>query len=126
MALGLLGADGQIGDEHVGPGVAERLGDVDRPAGRLLDDLAVVAAEPVEGRPPLHGHPEVADLGEADGVVLPGEDGLGEVGADLGRVDVEGGDRLEIAHVVAAEHHVHEAGDRLVRVGAPGSSRRPG
>ncbi len=33
-------------------------------------------------------------------------------------VDVEGGDELEIAHVVATEHHVHEAGNDLARLRA--------
>ena len=47
----------------------------------------------------------------------PAEDGLAEVEADLGGVDVEGGDELDVADVVAAEHHVHEAGDGLGRVG---------
>ena len=47
----------------------------------------------------------------------PREDGLADVEADLGRVDVEGGDDLDVAHVVAAELHVHEAGDGLGRVG---------
>jgi hypothetical protein len=47
--------------------------------------------------------PSSPTVGEADGVVLPGEDGLAEVEADLGRVDVEGGDELDVAHVVAAE-----------------------
>ena len=116
--LGLLGADRQVADQHVGAATSRSDGDhVDRLGRRLLDGLAVVLAEPVEGRAPLHGDPELADAGEADGVVLPGEDGLAQVGADLGRVDVEGGHELEVADVVATEHHVHQAGDRLGRIG---------
>ena len=38
----------------------------------------------------------------------------GEVLADLVGVDVEGGDELDVADVVAAEVDVHEAGDELV------------
>ena len=95
-ALGLLGADRQVADQHVGPRVLEGGDHVDGLGRRLLDRLAVVLAEPVEGGAPLHGDPELADPGEADGVVLPGEDGLAQVGADLGGVGVEGGDELEI------------------------------
>ncbi len=36
---------------------------------------------------------------------------------DLGGVGVEGGDELEVADVVAAEHHVHEARHGLGRIG---------
>ena len=36
---------------------------------------------------------------------------------DLGRVDVERGDEVDVAHVIATEHDVHEAGDLLRRVG---------
>ena len=42
----------------------------------------------------------------------PAKIGLAEVEADLGGVDVEGGDELDVADVVAAELDVHEAGDR--------------
>ena len=34
---------------------------------------------------------------------MAGEDGLAEVEADLGGIDVEGGDELDVADVVAAE-----------------------
>ena len=47
----------------------------------------------------------------------PGEDRLAEVEADLGRVDVERGDELDVADVVAAELDVHEPGHVLGRVG---------
>ena len=56
-------------------------------------------------------------LGELDRVVLAGPDRLGEVLADLLRVDVERGRELDVADVVAAEVDVHEAGDLLVGVG---------
>src|SRR5207253_1586512 len=82
--------------------------------GRLLDLVAVELAETVEGRRPLHEHTEVADVGELDRVVEAGEDGLAEVEADLGGVDVEGGDELDVAHVVATELDVHEAGHVVV------------
>ena len=50
-------------------------------------------------------------------VVLAGEDRLGEVLPDLVGVDVEGGGELDVAHVVAAQIHVHQAGDLLGGVG---------
>ena len=46
-----------------------------------------------------------------------GEDRLAEVEADLVGVDVERGDELDVADVVAAELDVHEAGHALGRVG---------
>ena len=49
-ALRLLRADGQVAHEHVGAAVPEHVGDVDRVTRRLLDLLAVVVAEAVEGR----------------------------------------------------------------------------
>ena len=47
----------------------------------------------------------------------PGPDRLGEVLADLVRVDVERGGELDVADVVAAEVDVHEARDALGGVG---------
>ena len=52
--VGLLGAHRQVGDEHVGLGVLEDLDDVDRLGVGLLDGLAVVLAEAVEGVAALH------------------------------------------------------------------------
>ena len=85
---------------------------VDRLGRRLLDHLAVVLAEPVEGRAALDGHAQLADLGEPDRVVLAGVDGLAEVGADLGGVDVEGGHELDVARRGSRRAHVHETGHR--------------
>ena len=116
-ALRLLGADGEVAHEHVGVGVAQHLRDVDRLGRRLLDRLAVVLAEAVERRAALHLDLELADVGELDGVVLPGRDRLAEVEPDLGGVDVERGDEVDVADVVAAEHDVHEARHVLVGVG---------
>ena len=58
-------------------------------------------------------------VGELDRVVLAGEDRLGQILADLVGVDVEGGAELDVAHVVAAEVDVHQAGHGLARVGVP-------
>ena len=60
VALRLLGADREVAHEHVGLGVAQHLGDVDRLGRRLLDGLAVVLAEAVERRAALHLHAELA------------------------------------------------------------------
>ena len=62
-------------------------------------------------------HAELGDVGELDRVVDAGEDRLAEVEADLVGVDVEGGDELDVADVVAAELDVHEAGHAFGRVG---------
>jgi hypothetical protein len=119
VALRLLRADGEVGDENLGTSTAQVLGDVDRLGGRLLDHLAVVVAEPVERRPPLDAHAEVTDLRETDRVVLPGVNGLAEIEPDLVCVDVECGDELDVADVVVPEHDVHQAGYQVARVGVP-------
>ena len=92
-------------------------GDVDRRRGRLLGDLSVELAETVERRAPLHLDPEVGELAELDGVVDLGEQRLARVETDLGGVDVEGGDELEVPDVVAAELDVHQAGHQIRRIG---------
>ena len=115
--VGLLGAHREVGDEHVGLGVLEDLDDVDRLGVGLLDGLAVVLAEPVEGGAALHLDAERRHVGDLDGVVLGGVDGLGEVEADLLVVDVERGDELHVLDVVVTEHDVHEPRD-----GAAGSA----
>ena len=61
---------------------------------------------PRETRTPWPRH-----VAELVGVVGGGEDGLGEVLADLVLVDVDGRDEVDVADVVAAEVDVHEAGD---------------
>lgn len=65
----------------------------------------------------LDGHAGVRNLGDLDGVVLAGPDGVREVEADLLRVDVEGGDELDVAHVVVAELDVHQTGHLAGRIG---------
>ena len=123
----LLGADGEVGDDDVRAGVLEHLRDVDGRARRLLDLLREVLAEAVVGHAALDGDAEVRDLaGEVQRVVLPGEDRLGEVLADLLGVDVERRGELDVADVVAAEVHVHEAGNLLGPGRRPCSTGRPG
>jgi hypothetical protein len=91
-------------------GVAQRGDDVDRLGGRLVDGLAVVLAEAVEGVAALHGDASGRHVGDLDGVVLGGVDRLGEVLADLLVVDVERGDELHVADVVVTEGDVHQTG----------------
>ena len=115
---GLLGADRQVGDDDVGAGVLEHLDDVGGGAGRLGDLLLEVAAQAVVGHAAHDLDAELGDVvAELERVVLAGEDRLGEVLAHLVGVDVEGGGELDVAHVVAAEIDVHEAGHLLGRVG---------
>jgi hypothetical protein len=115
--VGLLGAHRKVRDYDVHLGVAQHLDHVDRIGRRLLDDLAVVLTEAVEGRSTLDGHAGRRDVGELDRVVLAGDDRLGQVHADLLGVHVERGDEPHVGDVVVAEGHVHEARDTVVRIG---------
>ena len=105
---------------------AATCGDVDRLGRRLLDDLAVELAEAVERRA-AHARSRRARATSANLIVLLllGEDRLAEVEADLVGVDVERGDELDVADVVAAELDVHEAGHVARRDRRRGSTRRP-
>ena len=85
--------------------------------GALVIFCFQVLAEAVVGHAALDLDADVRHVGELDRVVLARPDRLGEVLADLLRVDVEGGDELDVADVVAAEVDVHQAGDFLGRVG---------
>src|SRR5690606_38167849 len=53
------------------------------------------------------------DLGEPAGVVRLGEDRFGQILADLRRVDVEGGGKLDVPDVISAEADMHQPGDGL-------------
>jgi hypothetical protein len=114
---GVLGADREVGHDHVGLGVLEDLDDVGGLAGRLDDLLLEVLAEPVVGHPTVDRDVEVRHVGELDRVVLAGPDRLGEVLADLVGIDVERGRELDVRDVVAAEVDVHQAGHVLGRIG---------
>jgi hypothetical protein len=60
---------------------------------------------------------EFRNVRELVGVVLAGEDRLGEILPDLLGIDVEGRGKFDVPHVVPAEIHVHEARDLLSGVG---------
>ena len=100
-------------------GVPQHLRDVDRLVVGLGDRLAVEAPQPVERGAALHGHVRRRHVGDLDRVVLAGEDRLGEVAADLLRVDVECGDERDVADVVPAEVDVHQPGNPGRRVRVP-------
>ena len=109
------GTDGQVRDEHLGLGVAQCLGHVYRLGGRLLDDVAVVLVEAVHRRTALDGDTQGGDVSELDRIVHAAVDRLAQVAADLGAVDVERGDEVDLADVVAAQYDVHEAGHVVAR-----------
>ena len=66
---------------------------------------------------PLDGDAGRRDVGDLDGVVFAGQDGVGQVLPHLLAVDVERGNELDVADVVLAELHVHQARDRGLGVG---------
>ncbi len=113
----LLGTDRQVRDHDVDLALLEDADDVGRRAGRLLDDLAEVLAEAVVGHAPLDRDVELRDLLEDERVVRLRVDRFRQVLADLVLVDVEGGDELDVADVIAAEVDVHEAGHEVGRLG---------
>src|SRR5256885_6413078 len=59
--------------------------------------------------PAFDFHAELGHVGELHCVVRRREDRLGEVLAYLVLVDVERRDELDVAYVIAAETHVHQA-----------------
>ena len=65
----------------------------------------------------MYRHTQLADLGEGDGVVLTAEDGLAEIVTDLLTVDVECRGKLDVADVVPAQIHMHQARDEVIAVG---------
>src|SRR6516164_10965666 len=117
VTVGLLRAHRQVGHEHVGPRVPERLRDVHRPLVGLGDDLEVVLTQPVQGRPALHRDPGRGHVTDLDRVVLAGHDGLGNVAPDLLGVHVKRGDEFHVAYVIGPELDVHQARNPAVRVG---------
>ena len=111
---GLLGAHRQVGDENVGLRILQQLDDVSSLARCLLDDLREVLAEAVMRHAALDDDALLRHARKLDRVVLPREDRVGEVLADLLLVDVNRGDKLDVLDVVATKVDVHQAGDDLV------------
>ncbi len=111
---GGLRAHRQIGNQHVGLGLAQPLGHVDGRGFRLFDPVLEVLAQAIQRRAALHLHAGPVGLGEDDGVVGLQQYGFGDVAADLSGVDVEGRGDLDVRDVVAAQVDVHQAGRRFV------------
>ena len=115
--VGFLRTYGQVGHHHVDLVVLENLHHVDRLVIGELNGVGVVLADAVQCRPAAHDDVGRRHVGDLDGVVLRGEDSLGEVEAHFLGIDVERGDELDVANVVRAEHDMHQAGNRCVGVG---------
>jgi hypothetical protein len=76
------------------------------------------------GSAPDRDDPVARAARRSHGVVGRGDDRLGQVAAHLAGVDVERGGELDVADVVAAQVHVHQAGRRRVgrRLGVVGQA----
>ena len=120
MLDGLLGADRQIAQQHLGARLAQSLGDVGRlEIGRAKGDVVVVVR---------HVRRHAIEVGthldddvrhrqrtlEDPRVVRLGEDRLLQRPADLASIDVESGDELDVARAVAADCLAHDAVQRRV------------
>ena len=112
-----FGADREVADENVRLRLLEDADDVRGLARGLGDLLLEVLAKAVVRHAAMDLNAHVRDVGELDRVVLARPDRLGEILADLLGIDVEGSDELDVADVIAAEVHVHEAGDLLGGIG---------
>ena len=113
-----LGADREVVDDDIDVAVLEDVCATSTvEPGALSMTWERYLPRPSWVMPRSTGDAEVGDIGELHGVVGLGEDGLGEIEADFARVDVEGGDEVEVGDGIAAEDGVHNAGD---------SRRRPG
>ena len=82
--------------------------------GALVVTSARYLADPVVGHAAVDGDARLRHVGEVDRVVRVRPHRVGEVLADLVRGHVERGRELDVADVVAAQVHVHQAGHELV------------
>ena len=111
---GHLAAHRQVVDDHIHLALPQDAGNIRRAVGGFDHRVRQIAADAVVGHPPLHGHAHMGDVGELDGVVRLGENGLGQVFAHLVAVDVEGGDDLNVLNAVFPDAVMHHAGDGFV------------
>jgi hypothetical protein len=86
-------------------------------ARRLANFLAQILADAVMGHAAADFDAAARHIGKSVGIVRFGEDRLCQVLADLVGVDIEGGAEFDIAHVIAAQAHVHQTGNQLIRIG---------
>src|SRR5437867_6732972 len=97
-----LGTNRQVRDDDLGAGRAQRTDDVVHRLRRLDHRITQVAADSVMGRAATDFDPGRRHCGETFGVVGRGGDGLREVSSDLPLGDIEGGNKLDIPHMVTA------------------------
>ena len=109
-----LAAHRQVVDDHVNFPLLQDARDVSGTVGRLHHHVREVAADAVVGHAALHGHSRVRHVGELDGVVRLGENGLGQVLAHLLPVHVKGRNDFNVFNPVFPDAVVHHAGDRFV------------
>ena len=62
---------------------------------------------------PLDLDAHLGDVGELEGIVGLGEDGIGKILADLVLIDIEGGGEVDITDMVTAQVDVHEPWDEI-------------
>jgi hypothetical protein len=113
----LLGADRQVVDDDVGPGLLEDPDDVVGLARSLRQNVGEVLADAVVGHPARDDDAGLGHVRELDRVVRMRPDRLREVLADLAGRDVEGRRELHVADVVAAKVDVHQAGHEVRGLG---------
>src|SRR4029079_18422858 len=106
----------QVRHQHVDLRGLEGRDDVHGLGGGLLDGEAVVLAQAVVGDTALDDDAGGGHVSDLDGVVLGGDDGLGQVEADLLGIHVEGGNERDVVDVVVAELDVHQTGHDGLRV----------
>ena len=82
-----------------------------------LESKKISKTQAVKGVSAEHRNVEVRYVGELDGVVLAGANGVGEIQAHLLAVDVERGHELHVVDVVLAKLDMHQARHLNGRVG---------
>ncbi len=105
----VFGADREIADKDVNTGLTQGGHYVHGFLIGLGDRLAVVAAKAIQGVTAGDSDAERWYIDDLYGVVLAGDDRLGQVTPNLLRVDVERRDELKVPDVVVAKLGVHQA-----------------
>ena len=109
--------DRQIGDHHIGASFFKNADDVVGRSRRFFNDAFYIFAEAIVRHAAMHFHSQLRNFCKTDRVVRLGEDRFAQVAADLVYANVESGGKFDIAHVIAAEVHMHKAGDEIVFAG---------
>ena len=114
VLIGFFRTHWQVGDNNVSTGVLECLNDIDRLSVRFFNRLQVVTAQTIQGHAALHRDTNVVELSDGDGAVAGSAGGIRKILAHLGRIHIEGSNKLNIANMVVTELGVHEAGNFLL------------